>query len=74
MVGPAQNYSLTSLLLSRIENLAGSIPQLLAFRAHPSHEAFQRKWQLPVYFQLRFKEVVGRVEGVLSSREATGAA
>lgn len=28
--------------------------------------AFERRWQLPVYFQLRWKEIVGKLESVLS--------
>jgi hypothetical protein len=35
-------------------------------RAHPSFSAFERRWQLPVYFQLRWKEIVTTVEVALS--------
>lgn len=31
-------------------------------REHPIYNAFQRRWQLPVYFQLRWKEIVGSLE------------
>jgi conserved oligomeric Golgi complex subunit 2 len=36
-----------------------------AMRAHPVHLAFERRWQLPVYFQLRWKEIVVKLEDVL---------
>jgi hypothetical protein len=36
-------------------------------RAHPTFLAFERRWQLPVYFQLRWKEIVGSLEDVLSA-------
>ncbi|KAG8931546.1 hypothetical protein FRC02_002534 [Tulasnella sp. 418] len=35
-------------------------------RAHPIYISFQRRWQLPVYFQLRWREIVGRLEDILS--------
>lgn len=31
-------------------------------RASPEYEAFERRWQLPVYFQLRWKEIVGALD------------
>lgn len=36
-------------------------------RAHPTFLVFERRWQLPVYFQLRWKEIVGSLEDVLSA-------
>jgi hypothetical protein len=35
-------------------------------RRDPTYTAFQRRWQLPVYFQLRWKEIVVSLEDVLS--------
>ena len=40
-------------------------------RAHPIYLTFQRKWQLPVYFQLRWKDIVGKLEDALSSKSDT---
>jgi conserved oligomeric Golgi complex subunit 2 len=34
---------------------------------HPTFLAFERRWQLPVYFQLRWKEIVARLEDELST-------
>lgn len=36
-------------------------------RAHPVYVQFERRWQLPVYFQLRWKEIVGRLEEALAT-------
>lgn len=33
---------------------------------HPTFLSFERRWQLPVYFQLRWKEIVTRLEDALS--------
>ncbi len=35
--------------------------------AHPTFLAFERRWQLPVYFQLRWKDIVTRLEDSLST-------
>ena len=36
-------------------------------RAHPVYVQFERRWQLPVYFQLRWKEIVARLEDALAT-------
>jgi hypothetical protein len=35
--------------------------------AHPTFLAFERRWQLPVYFQLRWKDIITRLEDSLST-------
>ncbi|KAG9087523.1 hypothetical protein FRC06_002496 [Ceratobasidium sp. 370] len=59
-----QNYTTTQHLISALEALA---PQasVVALRAHPLTTTFSRRWQLPVYFQLRWKDIVGKCENVL---------
>ena len=37
--------------------------------AHPTFLAFERRWQLPVYFQLRWKDIVTRLEDSLSTNK-----
>ncbi|KAJ1304471.1 hypothetical protein OPQ81_005618 [Rhizoctonia solani] len=61
-----QNYTTTQHLISALEALASraSVP---ALRAHPLTATFSRRWQLPVYFQLRWKDIVGKCEGILGS-------
>jgi hypothetical protein len=39
----------------------------MALRESQSYEAFERRWQLPVYFQLRWKEIVTSFETSLGS-------
>ena len=43
-------------------------------RSHPTYVSFERRWQLPVYFQLRWKEIVGKLEDTLNTapRISTG--
>jgi hypothetical protein len=36
---------------------------------HPTFLAFERRWQLPVYFQLRWKDIVTRLEDSLSTNK-----
>jgi len=36
-------------------------------RAHPVYAAFQKRWQIHTYFQLRWKEIVLKVEEALVS-------
>ncbi|SCZ93005.1 BZ3501_MvSof-1269-A2-R1_Chr1-1g00545 [Microbotryum saponariae] len=62
-----QNYVLTSAFISRIEGYCSSIPHLSALRTSPTYVDFLRRFQLPVYFQLRFKEIVTSVERALDS-------
>ena len=39
---------------------------MTSFRAHESYSIFEKRWQLPVYFQLRWKEIVGKLEESLT--------
>lgn len=36
-------------------------------RAHPVYNTFQKRWQIHTYFQLRWKEIVVKLEEVLAS-------
>ncbi|SGY62387.1 BQ5605_C007g04684 [Microbotryum silenes-dioicae] len=67
-----QNYVLTSTFISRIEGYCSSIPHLSALRTSPTYVDFFRRFQLPVYFQLRFKEIVTSVERALDVGSASG--
>ncbi|QRV79502.1 conserved oligomeric Golgi complex subunit 2 [Ceratobasidium sp. AG-Ba] len=59
-----QNYTTTQHLISALEALA-SQASVIALRAHPLTTTFSRRWQLPVYFQLRWKDIVGKCENIL---------
>lgn len=69
----SQNYTTTHLFLDALESLAPSIHSVLAMRQHESYATFERRWQLPVYFQLRWKEIVGNLEeGLMLSAGGLG--
>lgn len=41
-------------------------------RLSPAHDSFERRWQLPVYFQLRWKEIVSTFETALTAPGSAG--
>lgn len=47
--------------------MAPSIESVEAMRATPEYTSLERRWQLPVYFQLRWKEIVGTYEAALAT-------
>ncbi|KAJ3515241.1 hypothetical protein NLJ89_g1880 [Agrocybe chaxingu] len=63
-----KNYETTQAFLRSLELLAPSRQSVEAMRSHPVYHAFERRWQLPVYFQLRWKEIAGTLEEALSAR------
>ncbi|GAA5836232.1 hypothetical protein JCM9279_002236 [Rhodotorula babjevae] len=67
-----QNYLLTTALISRLESLSPTLPRLASLRAHPSLVALLRRFQLPVYFQLRLKDAVTHVERAFDVGSASG--
>eukprot|EP00035_Acanthoeca_spectabilis_P009779 m.172432 g.172432 ORF g.172432 m.172432 type:complete len:692 (+) comp14834_c0_seq4:1561-3636(+) len=62
------NYSTTMSFLDEFELLCGSRRSVERLRAHPAYGTFCRRWSLPVYFQLRFQEIAGAVEGLFSEQ------
>jgi conserved oligomeric Golgi complex subunit 2 len=62
----AQNYLFTNAFLSALESMSHSTQTIIKFREHPVSQAFEKRWQLTVYFQLRWKEIVGHLEESLS--------
>jgi len=63
-----KHYETTQKFIRSLELLAPSLRAVEALRAHPSFQAFERRWQLPVYFQLRWKEIIGRLEDSLATQ------
>jgi hypothetical protein len=63
-----KHHETTQAFLRSLEFLAPSIQAVEAMRLHPIYLAFERRWQLPVYFQLRWKEIVSKVEETLSAK------
>ncbi|KAI8971128.1 hypothetical protein BDB01DRAFT_518017 [Pilobolus umbonatus] len=63
-----KNYSATIIFINEIEKLCYSRRSVLYLRNHPSYSEFMKRWQLLVYFQLRFREIVAPVEEILNNR------
>ncbi|KAF5393319.1 hypothetical protein D9757_000644 [Collybiopsis confluens] len=61
-----KNYELTQAFIRSLELLAPSPQAIESMRAHPVYSIFGKRWQLPVYFQMRWKEIVGKVEEALA--------
>jgi len=60
-----QRYTATLEFLTKLEAEYGTPNTLATLRDHPQYKDFLKKWNLPVYFQIRFQEVAGSVETVL---------
>ncbi|KAI9484960.1 oligomeric golgi complex component, COG2-domain-containing protein [Zychaea mexicana] len=66
-----KNYSATVSFISGIEALCSNKKSLLYLRSHQRYAEFMKRWQLPVYFQLRFREIVNGVEDLLNDPKAS---
>ncbi|KAI0267134.1 oligomeric golgi complex component, COG2-domain-containing protein [Gloeopeniophorella convolvens] len=62
-----RNHETTQAFIRSLQHLAPSARAAQAMTSHPTFNTFERRWQLPVYFQLRWKEVVTRLEETLST-------
>ncbi|XP_056422941.1 conserved oligomeric Golgi complex subunit 2 isoform X2 [Hyla sarda] len=60
-----QKYSVSMDFLRKFERQCGSQASVRRLRAHPSYHSFNNRWNLPVYFQIRFKEIAGSLESAL---------
>lgn len=61
-----KHYETTQAFIRSLELLAPSLQAVTSFRSHESYSIFEKRWQLPVYFQLRWKEIVGKLEESLA--------
>ncbi|KAK4520495.1 uncharacterized protein ATC70_008008 [Mucor velutinosus] len=66
-----KNYLATVSFISELEGLCSSKRSLLFLRNHPTYAEFMKKWQLLVYFQLRFREIIKDVEQVLNDPKSS---
>ncbi|KAJ1531725.1 hypothetical protein ONE63_000391 [Megalurothrips usitatus] len=57
-----QNFSETQNFLTELEQKCGSQADVKRLHQHPQYLAFLQLWNLPVYFQIRFQEIGGRLE------------
>ncbi|XP_014468152.1 PREDICTED: conserved oligomeric Golgi complex subunit 2 [Dinoponera quadriceps] len=61
-----KRYTATLEFLTKLEVECVTPETLTALRSHPQYKSFLKKWNLPVYFQIRFQEIAGIVEAVLA--------
>ncbi|TFL04432.1 COG complex component [Pterulicium gracile] len=66
-----KHYETTTSFLRALEYLAPSVHAIEAMRAHPVYIAFGKRWQLPVYYQLRWKDITTKLETALSRTTMT---
>ncbi|KAI0823373.1 COG complex component [Trametes gibbosa] len=60
-----KHHETTQAFIRALEFLAPSVASVEAMRKHIVFTSFERRWQLPVYFQLRWKEIVSKLEEAL---------
>uniref|UniRef100_A0A8D0GC44 Conserved oligomeric Golgi complex subunit 2 n=1 Tax=Sphenodon punctatus TaxID=8508 RepID=A0A8D0GC44_SPHPU len=61
-----EKYTRSMDFVRKFERQCGSQASVKRLRSHPSYHSFNNKWNLPVYFQIRFREVAGALEAALS--------
>ncbi|XP_075997842.1 conserved oligomeric Golgi complex subunit 2 [Genypterus blacodes] len=61
-----ERYSASVEFVRRFERQCSSQASVRRLRVHPSYTSFHNKWNLPVYFQLRFREIAGSLESSIS--------
>lgn len=61
-----ERYSASMEFVRRFERQCSSQASVKRLRVHPSYTSFHNKWNLPVYFQLRYKEIAGCLENAIS--------
>lgn len=74
VVSAPQNYTATAEFIGKLEAMCGTEACLERLRSVPSFTRFRGRWSLPVYFQLRFQEIAGSLEEVISAPGEAGAA
>ncbi|KAM8818490.1 conserved oligomeric Golgi complex subunit 2 isoform 2-T2 [Rhynchonycteris naso] len=61
-----EKYSISMDFVRTFERQCGSQASVRRLRAHPAYHSFNNKWNLPVYFQIRFREIAGSLEAALT--------
>nr|XP_020042416.1 conserved oligomeric Golgi complex subunit 2 isoform X1 [Castor canadensis] len=61
-----EKYTISMDFVRGFEQQCGSQASVKRLRAHPAYHSFSDKWNLPVYFQIRFREVAGSLEAALA--------
>ncbi|XP_070807096.1 conserved oligomeric Golgi complex subunit 2 [Pituophis catenifer annectens] len=61
-----EKYNISMDFIRKFERQCGSQASVKRLRLHPSYQSFNDKWNLSVYFQIRFREIAGTLEAALS--------
>ncbi|KAJ8284507.1 hypothetical protein COCON_G00033570 [Conger conger] len=61
-----EKYTISMEFVRKFERQCGSQASVRRLRAHASYLSFQNKWNLPVYFQLRYKAIAGSFENTMA--------
>lgn len=59
-----QKYKCTVEFLTRVEMIIDDAELVEKFHQHPQYVNFQMRWNLPVYFQIRFQEIATSLEKI----------
>ncbi|KZV70663.1 COG complex component [Peniophora sp. CONT] len=62
-----KHHETTQAFIRALQYMAPSATAVDAMVKHPVFTSVERRWQLPVYFQLRWKEIVAPLEETLSA-------
>ena len=62
-----RNYTISMAFLAAFESLAPSDRARGALHQYSVYQTFRKRWQLPVYFQIRLRDTITRLEKGLSS-------
>ncbi|KAJ2942041.1 hypothetical protein O0L34_g10958 [Tuta absoluta] len=60
-----RRYSESMAFVGRLEDEYCCKDMVKLLRSTPEYKSFQRRWNLPVYFQIRFQEIAGTYEAAL---------
>uniref|UniRef100_A0A673CYZ6 Conserved oligomeric Golgi complex subunit 2 n=1 Tax=Sphaeramia orbicularis TaxID=375764 RepID=A0A673CYZ6_9TELE len=60
-----ERYIVSMEFVRRFERQCSSQASVKRLRVHPLYTSFHNKWNLPVYFQLRYKEIAGSLENAI---------
>uniref|UniRef100_A0A4W5JDY7 Conserved oligomeric Golgi complex subunit 2 n=1 Tax=Hucho hucho TaxID=62062 RepID=A0A4W5JDY7_9TELE len=59
-------YTISIDFVGKFERQCGSQASVRRLRAHASYQSFHNKWNLPIYFQLRYKEIAACLENAIA--------
>ncbi|XP_031558431.1 conserved oligomeric Golgi complex subunit 2-like [Actinia tenebrosa] len=62
-----KRYTTSMWFVEKFEGLCASKASVTRLRNHSSFNSFMAHWSLPVYFQIRFQDIAGKIEMVLDN-------